>query len=117
MALLTCPCPFAIPKGAECTGDEATAARKRRPTHSAFSVFCGTQVEFRSCILGINVLRSSNVLFAKLVVDVDSGFLRKKMTRNRSSRARNFSEFAEFSRFRISGPETGRRGIGFRGLR
>ena len=77
MALLTCPCPFAIPQGAECTGDEAPIVGKRRPTHSVLSIFCDTQVEVRSCILGNGGLRASTVLFAKLVVDVDSGYFRR----------------------------------------
>ena len=63
--------------GAECTEYKAPMAEKRRPTHSAFSVYCGTQVEVRSCILGNSGLRASDVLFAKRVVDVDSGVFRR----------------------------------------
>ena len=62
--------------GAECIGGEIPTAEKRRPTHSAFSVCCDTQVEGRCCILGNNVLRASDVPFSKLVVEVDSGYFR-----------------------------------------
>ena len=63
--------------GTACTEYRTPMAEKRRPTHSAFSVYCGTPVEVRSRILGKNALRASVVLFAKLVVDVESGYLRR----------------------------------------
>ena len=71
------PCRFATPHGAECSGGEIPTARTRRPTHSVFPANCGTQDEVRSCILGNNVQRSSDVLFAKLGVGVDSGYFRR----------------------------------------
>ena len=63
--------------GAACTEYKTPIAEKRGPTHSVFSVYCGMQVGFRSCILGNSVLRASDVLFAKRVVDVDSGAFRR----------------------------------------
>ena len=52
-------------------------AEKPRPTHSVFSVYCGTQVEVCSCVSGNDVLCASDVLFDKLVVGVDSGYFRR----------------------------------------
>ena len=63
--------------GAACTEYETPFAEKRRPTHSVFSVFCGTSVEVRSCILGDNALRATDVLLVERVVDVDSGYFRR----------------------------------------
>ena len=77
MRLLICACRFATPQGVGRIGDEALTARERRLTHSAFSIYCDTQVEGRSCILGNKLILASDVLFAKLVVDVVSGFLRR----------------------------------------
>ena len=77
MRLLICACRFATPQGVGCIGDEALTARERRLTHSAFSVYCNTQVEVRSCILGNKLILASDVPSAKRLVDVDSSFLRR----------------------------------------
>ena len=63
--------------GTACTEYSTPMAEKRRPTHSVFSVYCGTPVEVRSCILGKNALRASVVLFAKRVANVDIGYFRR----------------------------------------
>ena len=60
--------------GAACTEYTTPIAEKRRPTHSVFSVFCGTPVEVRSCILGDDALRATDVLLGERVVDVDNGY-------------------------------------------
>ena len=64
--------------GAACTEYKAPMGGKRSPTHSVYYVNCGTPVEVRSCILGDNALRASGVLLAKLVVDVDIGYFRRR---------------------------------------
>ena len=63
--------------GAACTEYKTPIAEKRRPTHSVFSVYCGTQVGVRSYALGTSVQQASDVLFAKRVVDVDSWAVRR----------------------------------------
>ena len=37
-------------------------------------IYCDTQVEVRGCILDNSLIPAGDVLFAKLVVDVDSGY-------------------------------------------
>ena len=48
-------------------------AGKLRPTRSALPIDYFAQVEVRSCMLGGNLIRDSDVLVAELVVVVDSG--------------------------------------------
>ena len=74
MRLLICPGRRVPPQGVESIRDEAPAAAKLRLTHWVLSTKRDTEVEVRSCISGNNLIRASEVLFAQLVVDVDSGY-------------------------------------------
>ena len=74
MPLLTCPRQFTITQGASRLGDEAPTEGKRRPTHSALSVYFYTQEETPGRISVNNLIRAGDVPCAKLVVYVDSGY-------------------------------------------
>ena len=70
---LTRPCQNTLSLWAGSLQDEAPSRRKLRPAPPVASNKCDTQVEVRSCILGNSLIRESDALFAKFVVDVDTG--------------------------------------------
>ena len=74
MPFRTCPCQFTIPQWAECKQDKVPCAGEQRPTLSVFPIYTDPQVRVRRCMSGNMCLRNSDVLLAKLVVDVDIGY-------------------------------------------
>ena len=54
--------------------DDSLPARTLRPTPSVSAINCDTQVDVRSCALGNDLVRDSDALFAKVVVDVPTGW-------------------------------------------